>query len=762
MAAGCNTTKYLGEGEHFLKENEIKFVTAEKTRDVKLLEYEIESLIEQEPNSRYLFVPARYYYYKHNSPSDTSWYDNFINKNIAEIPAVFSEEATVATATNIQQYLTNKKGYYDAMVTYDTAIRGDFVEVTYKVDLGRAYRTRSMIFIGDDDEVIRILAATKDESAIRIGNPLDALDFDVERQRIITLMQNNGYADFNNNYIQIKGDSTEFDREVEVFIEIENPQGSSKHQKYTIGKINVFTDFDQTKLIQEPVADSTMVNDRMFYRSSDRFLVRPEIVNRNIFVQSGNLYSRDAYNQTVQALGRLSTYKFVRINAVVSEEDPNIIDYNILLTPHVYKWSMDLGNDVFFSTVAVASQNQLGLSANGSLLGRNFFGGAETYRLNADAGWEFQFGIPLQTNAISLGLQNELTIPRIVDLTRTFKLLNSTKLLSDDRYRNIRRNGNTAVSLGARFQSLRGSFDLTSITGSYGFDIQSNNHRTVFKQLGIGLFIYDTTPAFDSLIMDSPLIQRSLDDNLFSGFLFNELSYFWSQPTNAFGVSSKISTSLEISGIETAILNRLITPNTPWNVNGIDFANFAKFSFDYRWYRQVNDRNMIAFRSFAGIAVPYFDDDAVPFIKQFFVGGPNSIRGWQPRELGPGAFEDPDVTTTGSFFQTGDIKLEFNLEYRTDLFYWVEGALFVDAGNVWALSRDINRPNIQFGPDFITQIAVGIGYGLRFNFFEGFVFRLDFGYKLLSPFEINQTGSRFVDIPEQRLGNVNVAINYPF
>jgi outer membrane protein assembly factor BamA len=713
-------------------------------------------------------VPSRYYYYRNQAPGDTSKVKQWIKKNIAEEPAIYYDQDARVTASHIQQYLNNKKGYYDATVTYETRVSNHYANVEYIIDLGKAYRTKSMIYIGDDDEVIRLLAATKAETQIEAGDPLDAIDFDIERQRIIRILQNNGYADFNNNYIKIKGDSTLFGRQVEVFVEIDNPQGSSKHQKYTVGNINVYTDFDQSNLSYGDALDSLQTDDLTFYRNTPSFLVRPEIIQRNIYFKSGNLYSREEYDQTLKALGTLSTYKFVKINQVVSEEGTNVIDYNIFLTPHTHKWTADVGNDVYYSTVNTVSRNQLGLSLNGNLLGRNFLGGAETYKVNADAGWEFQLGVPLRTTAITLGLQNSLTIPRLVDVTRTFKVLRGLRLLSESGYRNVVRNANTSLSLGLGLQILVNNFDVTSITGSYGFDIETQNRKIIFKQFGVGLFLYDLDPRFRMLIEDNQFILNSLSDNFFTGILFNEVNVVWKKPKNSFGVSTRISAGFETSGLEIALANKLIRPSAPWIVNGsdsnpnndVDFANFFKGSFDYRWYRQLNNENVIAFRSFVGVAAPYFNDQSVPFIKQFFVGGPNSLRAWQPRQLGPGAYSEPNPNTDFAFFQTGDIKLEFNLEYRFDLFYVFEGALFVDAGNVWTLLEDEDRPGSQFGPDFITQIAFGAGYGIRADF-NYFIIRFDFGYKVLNSTE-DAAGSRFLDVPDQGLGNFNVAINYPF
>lgn len=768
VAVSCNTTKYLGEGEKFIRDSEMSFVKSEKESNLNLLEYEIEALLEQKPNSRYLFVPSRYYYYRNQEESDTLWYNRWIKKNVAEPPAIYSKELTEKTTQNIQKYLVNKKGYYDAKVTYETIESDQFVSIDYRIDLGKAYRTQSMIYIGNDEEVIRILAATKEKTVIKPGEPLDAIAFDVERQRIIDVLQNNGYADFNSNYIKIKGDSTVNDRLVEVFFEIETPQGSSMHKKYTIGEINIFTDFDQSLANQLDSLSTLELGGKYFHKTNSKFVVKPNTINRNIFFESGNLYSRESYNQTIQSLGNLSAYKFVRITPRINDVNGSVIDYDIYLTPYRHKWIMDVGNDIFYSTVNAVSRRQLGLSLGGSLSNRNFLGGGETYRLNAETGFEFELNLDsLITNTFNVGLQNELRIPRLVDVTRTFATMQKLKFISKDRYDRVKREAQTSVSFGAGFQRILRFYDVTSITAAYGFDIQSNNRRTVFKQFGVGLYLYDIKPDFAIVIKDNLLIQKSLANNLFTGVLFNELNLVWKKPQDKLGIARTINMSFETSGVEVFLLNSVLS-NDPWKIKGrpgqedIDFANFVKYSFDYRWYRELNPRNQIAFRAFAGVALPYYNDEAVPFIKQFYVGGPNGIRAWQPRELGPGAYVETSTITDRLFYQTGDLKLEWNLEYRTDLFYVFEGALFIDAGNVWTLKNDPDRPKSNFGADFFTQIAVGAGYGIRIDF-NYFNLRFDFGYKILNPYVNSDTGTRWVDLSDQSLlGNVNVAINYPF
>lgn len=201
----------------------------------------------------------------------------------------------------------------------------------------------------------------------------------------------------------------------------------------------------------------------------------------------------------------------------------------------------------------------------------------------------------------------------------------------------------------------------------------------------------------------------------------------------------------------------------------------VKVEFDARWYSKARKRSQLAARFKTGIAVPFGPDDNISYIKQFFVGGPSSIRAWRPMHLGPGTFVNRNFfepTSQTIFYQRGDLSLEMNLEYRFDLYWLMEGALFVDAGNIWTLQDDPSRPGAQISSDFLSEMAIGYGYGLRFDF-NYFLIRLDLGLKLLYPSNvfsepdapgapfIAPTG-RWISPRGQGVGNFNIAVNYPF
>ena len=357
----------------------------------------------------------------------------------------------------------------------------------------------------------------------------------------------------------------------------------------------------------------------------------------------------------------------------------------------------------------------------------------------------------------------------MVDVFKISNFLNRVGLVSDENLENINANGTTTVDFSGGITSIFNFYELRNFDASWTFNFQPNPRlKYTVKQIGINLIDTDIQEIFqEEILVDNPLLARSFDPYLISGFFFREFSLFKQLKESARGDKLFFIGNFELSGLENILLNRIVNGvssfDEDWQLGNLEFSEFIRLEGDLRYTKQVKERSSFAARINAGLIVPYAGDDAVPFIKQFYSGGPNSIRGWQLRELGPGSFQEQRLDNT-AFFQSGDIKLEFNLEYRFDLFWYFEGAVFLDGGNVWTLDDDPSRPGAQFSSGFLDQVALSSGWGLRLDF-DYFIFRFDFGYKLRNPFPNPETGSHFVLTDgdfNTRIGNVNFAINYPF
>lgn len=772
----CNTSKYLKENETFLEKNKITLESQSKIDNKYDLKTNLYNLIEQEPNGSVVLIPREYIYYKNSEPGDSSWYNRFFLKYMAETPAIYDSMRTQRSAEAMKNYLINKKGYYNATVEVDEKTNFPKTEVEYIVDPKQRYKINSIEFFGDDKEVIDEMESISDRALIKPGDYIDASSFDLELTRLSLALQNKGYANFATNFISIKGDSSLNNHGVDVFLELLPPLPDSFHQKYTIGEINVFTDFhreqDTSKL------DLSLFNNASYHKQDDNFLVKPRAIDNAIFLRPGNIYQRDARTKTRRKLSELGTYRFVTLNARLDEVHDSIINYDILLTPFQKKWVADFGWDFFISSTSQTSDgnNQVfGFSLNNQFKNRNFLGGAEQFTISSQGGLELQFNSADDISFIrsaSLGMNAALEIPRQRNLLGMRPLINVLGIVNNSNFQKFKENTTTTISAGFNYTNLVDNFSRSSINAAYSHNFKPNStSRFVIRQLGLEYSDYELAPIFRERIEDNPLLLRSFDDNLLTGLFFRDVTYIYTKPVNQDGNSFAFIANFEWSGMETFLTNKLynaITGNTgDWKLNNnIEFAKYFRLELDPRFYEYFSEKTSFAARAYFGVIVPFSSSEAAPFFKQFSVGGPNSLRGWDQKELGPGSYSGAILggVDNQTFFQTGDIKLEVNLEYRFDLFYVFEGALFLDAGNVWTLKENTERPGAKISSDFVDEIAVSAGYGIRFDF-DYFNIRFDFGYKLRNPFPLQDTGKHWYSwdaIKRQKFGNFQVAVNYPF
>lgn len=776
--SSCNTTKYLKEDQTFLKKNEVVLDSDADIENKYVLKSNLKKLILQKPNGRTFFytTPKEYVYYKNSAPGDSSWYNRFFLKYMAEEPAIYDPNQTEGSAEAIRNYLVNKKGYYNAIVDYEVDTQFPKTKVKYIVDPKERYKINSIEYFGDDHKVINTMKSIQNESLIAKGDYIDAGAFDLELTRLSLALQNEGYANFATNFLSIKGDSSLNNHGVDIFLELLPPLPDSFHQQYTIGDINVYTDFhrdqDTTKL------DHYFYNNSKYFKQGANFLVKPKAIDNSIFLKSGNLYNREARSKTRRKLSELGTYRFVAMSAKIDEVHDSIINYDILLTPFQKKWVADFGWDFFISSTSQSSDGNnrvLGFSLTNQLKNRNFLGGAEQFTLSSQFGMELQFKANAANSSIvrsrSFGLNGALEIPRQRNLLEKKPLIHLLGIVNDKAFNKFKENTTTSISAGINFNDLVDNFSRFSLNAAYSHNYRPNtNSRFIIRQLGLEYNDYELSPLFFERIKSDTLLLRSFDDNLLTGIFFRDVTYLYTQPVNAEGNSFTFISNFEWSGMETFFTNELYNlitgSDSDWKLNNnIEFAKYFRLELDGRFYEFFSENHSFAARAYAGIIVPFGSSEAAPFFKQFSVGGPNSLRGWDQKELGPGAYSRALLNPDGqTFFQTGDLKLEVNLEYRFDIVYVLEGAFFIDAGNVWTLKENEGRPGAKLSSNFTDEIAISAGYGFRFDF-TYFNIRFDFGYKIRRPFVFTDTDSHWYNwdrIKNQKFGNFQVAVNYPF
>ena len=765
--SSCNTTKFLKDDQLLLNSVETRISTKSKIENPGDLKSELEEFYKQRPNGNFMFVPREWYWFRNQDPGDTTWIKKWNKNTLGEEPAILDTNLVEETRSGMEKYLRNKKGFYNARVKDTISNKGKLAEVKYTVDPGDRYTINSLHYIATDTTLKELIDELSQSSILKPGDPIDALTFEFEMSRLVTELQNRGYADFNLNFIDLKGDSTELEKSIDIFFEVMPRNDGTSHKRFRVGELKIFTDYHQFQISDSLKAETLYGNE--YFRESDDYIVKPGIINRKLFLQDDEIYKAQNYSKTIKKLFSLGTYRFVKINPSISEKGDSIIDYSIYLTPQNKKWIFDFGTDIFFSNISRVDRNLVGFAIGTGLENRNALGGSERFKFSLETGVEFNAGTPIETNTFSLGINNSLDIPKVTKPLNTMVFLDKIGIIKDRSMKLLNDEGKSTVTAGYNFLDILNNYKISSFNIDYGYDFRPNRkHRLVFNQIGFNLTDYTVRDSFDIIIRDNPLQQRRFEDSFFSGIFFKDLTYYFQSDNGPYRSNWAFISTLELSGLEIWLANKAyngISGSTGlWRLNNnIDFEKHIRFSVDGRWNRRLIKNSRLAARIKAGIAVPYGEEDGtVSFIKQLLVGGPNSIRAWRPMQLGPGAYEFFTTDDDPIFFQRGDLSLEFSLEYRFDLFWLLEGALFFDGGNIWTLKEDSERPNSKISSNFLDQIALGYGYGLRWDF-SYFIIRFDFGFKLRSPYLLTGENSKWLPFKGQGVfGNANVAINYPF
>lgn len=752
--ASCASLRGLESNDYVLLRNHLEIDTDIKGKRLSEVKNSLEDLYKQKPTRRNIFNPR-------------TW---------GAKATIFRNDLSEATVNDFAQLLINRKGFYQAQVQYRAAFFENIVEVTYTIQTGPQYFIDSIHYSSGDKTVLSIIKQQNDETLLRKGMPLDARDFDSEKNRIVRLLQNLGYANFTKNFIEYQGDSISSGA-VKVNVHIYAPGDENKHQKYQVGDIKVYTEHLNGEV--EAVGNMDTLEGVEYFARNKEYMVKPKGIANAIALKEGDIYRKASETKTYRRLTALSPYRFAIINPFIREDSDSLINYNIFLTPQEKKWIFDAGTNLFYSTFSQGGRNNLlGFNTKINLQHRNFLKRAYSYFIDLEGTFEFDFtNFPnIDPNTISFQIDNRVELPRRIELLNFIRFLNKIKLINDRTYEKFESETLTEISIGYGYNDIFDLYLLNSFNATWSYNYQPNpNTRIRYNQLGLNYIIIDTDPLFEEqFLIVNPLLAASFTDQLFTGLFLRDISFYRQTNESKYRTQWAFVGNFEISGLENYLVNSVVNAfqgdSDYWTLGRVAFAKYIRLESDVRFYKKFSDKTVWASRMNVALAFAYGADEnivgdgEVPFIKQYFVGGPNSLRAWRLRELGPGGFSDFLLNPIDNPFQAGNLKIDISTEFRFKLFWLLDGAIFMDAGNVWLIKDDEERPNGKISSDFFNQIAVGMGWGLRMDF-TYFILRFDMGYKLRNPFPDPETGSYFALNKKYNsfpFGNINFAINYPF
>lgn len=749
----CRATKYVPEEEYLLHSYKIE------TEDGDFEKKELNEYIKQKPNKKIIFWRFYLSLYNLSSPEKDNGFHNWLRR-IGEPPSVYDEGLKKQSAEQLTLHMRNK-GFYDAEVSDTTFFRKGRAKVLYHVVPNQPYRIRDITYFFQDATLAHMVLADTTSSKFRHGELFDVDELEQERVRIETVLRDSGYYAFSRDFVYFEVDSALGTHQVDITLGIRNfpttnRRGETRtlpHPVYTIRDVYMGTDFDAISLENSDPRDlerDTLVYDSIHLVYSGTLNIRPGVVTQKNYIIPGTVYDASDVNRTYRNLNSLSAFRTVDIRFKEVDSAEPMLDCEVLVVPATRQ-------SYALKVEGTNSGGNIGAAANVSYRHRNLFGGSEQFDLSFTGALENlkEGTAPTDSTQSGPSLMQEFGVEARLSIPKFLLPLKTTQFIR-------KYNPQTSIRLSYNYQK-RPDYIRTLANASFGYDwrgSQNMRHRVYPLEASLILTPYKSD-AFQGWL-EGKYLYYSYQPHL---IVNNRYSLVWSNQKLLKNQNFQdIRFNVETAGNLLYLGFKFFNPGTDsgkYQVLGVNFAQYIKTDIDFRSYTFLYEDISLVLRGFAGVGLAYGNSNAMPFEKQYFSGGANSIRAWQVKSLGPGSYQDPNQTTYPN--QTGDVKLEANMEYRFKLFWKLEAALFLDVGNIWSLSTEDDREGAGFVFNrFYKELAVGTGVGAR-AVFSFFVFRFDLGIPLRSPYPVEgenwlpgNAGVKGRDL------TFNLAIGYPF
>ena len=731
------------------------------------------------------------------------WYSgihDFLRKT-GEAPIILDTNSTEKSIKRLKSYYYTR-GYFDVAAKYKIdSISPKKVNLNYNIVTGKPYFTDSINYKIISRPLDSIFALRINNSFLKTKKRFEYANFDAEKKRITEDFRNNGAYRFQQNYVSFIIDtlSNKHIANVDLIIEnetirIQDSVYSSPFELYKINKVNIFTEnIPQNQKVA--TLDSVVYKDFTLY-SVAKLKYRPKSIADGVFITKGKYFSDNNTVLTSKYLSNLKVFNYPLIQYIEDKKEKNSLIANIYLSPRK-KYTFGYSTDFIHSNI-----QEFGISGNTFLSIRNVFNGAETFEIGVrgSIGASKDFANPNNNffNISEIGADAKLNFPRLLLPFKTDKIIPKTMIpyttisLGYSKQTNIgldKQNLTTSITynwipkrnITFRFDLLNVQF-VKNINAENYFNVYRSSY-SVLNQLantynanpnyfdGNGnLIISDGTNNFindintgvinptptDTRIINSINEQKSrlTEDNLIVGTTISFSQTSQKDPTELsfYAVKAKIESAGNLMSLIAGTTNQ--TQNNAKTVFDVEYSQYFKTEFEFIKHWNLQRKRVLATKAFLGVAIPYGNSNSVPFSRSYFAGGTNDIRAWQSYSLGPGK--------TGSVndFNEANMKLLFCTELRYNIFQKLNGALFIDAGNIWNVNDVVKNADAVFnGLKSLENIAVGSGFGFRYDF-NFFVIRLDLGFKTYNPANIENEKW----FKEMRFNKsvLNIGINYPF
>jgi len=739
----CSTTKSLSDGEVLYTGSKIKLEKVEGKKDWKIEESakKYSSLyweLWDTPNGavfglpRLQGIPMRLWIYNLFYTEKERGFSRWMQRNFGEEPITIQD---VSPGLKVQKGINiyENFGHFGTTGSFDLKYnkKRNKAFVRYSFVVPKPYRYRSISFQKDSSQfpLFSSFVNYQGQSLLSTGDEFNLDILRKEKNQVWRYLKNQGYYYLEEDHIQIDADTTVGKKQIDLILRISDQLPEVVYQPQKISQLQF--------AINQNSQDSA--NEKYYYWNYGR--VRKKMINGILKVQRGKYYSLRNNNESIRNLSELGIFTNPLINYTTESPD------SLSLKSTVSVNALDATSVGFNIKGNYKTAGYIGPSVGLTFGQLNVFGGAENLSIDADFYYDFPIGAFSEniSNSSGFSLRTALSAPLIKS---PLKFIGTKYSLPKQQ-----------LTLNVDFNDRKDFFTMVGWNAAYGFTWKSAPKITHRLDLINAVYsdIINSTPRFDTLVAENPLLRASLTDQFILGSKYTFLYDDRSSDNRRFDLF--FEGTIDLSGNALSLLNSVFTnrQNGEKKFLGVTFSQYASFQYDFRAYWKLGLYNQLVFRNIVGVGLSYGNSIQMPYIKQFFIGGTNSLRPITARTVGPGKYIESERAEVN---QVGDLKFEWNLEYRFRLFWRLNGALWSDAGNIWLLKEDPNRPNSGVRWDRVFEdsyLTAGVGLRLNVNFLT---VRFDYGAVVYVP--VLPDGQKWLWQNKQPFWYPVIGFGYPF
>ncbi|MHC1777949.1 MAG: BamA/TamA family outer membrane protein [Lentimicrobium sp.] len=750
LLSGCTGLRSVGEGRHLYSGQVMEIDSVQFLDDPSEAKDELYELIDLRPNKKFLWMrPALSLYNLLPEPKKETGFRHWMKYTLGK-PPVFIEDINLPNTTSAIENRLQNRGNFNARAGFVVVEKAKTAEVRFSVSPGKPYKLETIKYPDTPESGINSdISKLFPKSLLKQGKSYKLKTFENERVRIDGLLKEKGYYYFKPDYLLFTADTAGGENKINTRLKVKPGIPAEASTAFRLNNIYVFDDYS----LGNSKPDTIKIGNYFYVSGKHQF--KPQTILGVVFLEKDSLYSRTHHYNTLRNLMGIGVYKYANARFRPDDLIPDRMNVNLFLTP-VKKISLSAE-----MSAAIKSNNFAGPGLNLIYKDRNLFAGAELLTLSLGGSFETQVsGDSKGQTSYQVNLDGSLSLPRFVP---SFIGAKTSRTYVPK----------TIFAGGFGIYSRVNLYKMNSFNSSIGYSWKRNERISFLLRPVEASFtrLSESTAEFEDYLNENPTVRKSFEEQFIVGssFTFVNSNFHFNSRRHVFYLSE----SIDFAGNFLSLVTRISEQSWPsaenqHNIFGLPYSQFVNLRSEFRYQFNLNKKSQIAWRFIGGLALPYGNSATIPYIRQYYVGGTNSIRAFVARSLGPGTFSTTDSLNNSYIDQAGDIKLETSIEYRFDIYKYFKGAVFADAGNIWLVNDDPQRPGGKFNPEtFYKEIAVGSGLGFRFDF-KIIVLRIDLAFKLRKPYL--PEGERWVfndlDLRSKswRRENIlwNIAIGYPF